>query len=211
MSEVKNDPKGRKQKLLFPILTVGGAALMAAMAAGSRLDCDGPSGQCVLNRRSVWGKSSERFHWRTVRAAHSFGSAQESYGAGVARGASGSNIVLEIEGGRSVPVMSRAVAWPIGPLKRELLEAALGKKAPEGPQWAVSFGGATWPVAFILGSVGLLFLLLGMVQPIRPNMPAAELSSARAANLRSLLIVFVAGSAVWAAIVGGLIYVLAFV
>jgi hypothetical protein len=92
------------------------------------------------------------------------------------------------------------VAWIFGPLDYRALERARIQGWRER-LYGLSLGGASLAVAVLLALCGLIFALLSVARPIRKDMTAGELKSARITNLSRLVLVFAAGSVFWGVVV----------
>ncbi len=182
------------------------AALLAFSGGGAVLQV-AADGKAVIQRKSFFGESTETFRWDEVRHVRMTGAIGTATSASGRRGAAGENLELELANGKKIAVYSHKIAWPIGNLDRKLLYANIGKPL-QGEFRSVSLGGASWFISFILIAISGVAVLMKIVVPITPGMPAAPLAAARWSNLWRFGALVTLSVLLWAAVLWGLAFFL---
>ena len=192
MSEIKNDPSGKKQILVSFIANVIAIGVLVFSVSGASLKCT-EAGECEIHRKNIFTESQDTFNWKQVQnVKYSVGS--EGYSTNTnRRGAFTTNLLLSIGEEKKIPIFVSGVAWTFGKLDRTKLQTSIDSGKIETPLWAISFGGAALFISIIFGSIGFFFLLFRIITPIIPNMPEKELQKARKTNLVRFLLLL-AGS-----------------
>ncbi|MBX7059016.1 MAG: hypothetical protein K1X75_13200 [Leptospirales bacterium] len=204
MSELKEDPRGRKQIIVALGLILTAWIILAFSAKGARLSCEPNSGQCSLHRRTLFKSTSETFRWIEVREVSSeYATTRWTASGGGSRIIVKDNIFLHTD--RLIPVLNESDAWLFGSLGEESLRSYIGNQPPDN-LWLASFGLQPWFLWFVAAAVGALFLLLSVIRKIEPNMSAAALRSARVHNLTRFLGLTVFLSLFWAASIFAILY-----
>lgn len=175
--------------LASALLTAAAFLVLAFFGTGTKLT-GLPGGNCVLEKRTLFKKTTETFSWKEITAVRLTGAMQQGSRGGNARGTAGENLALETATGKTYAVFLRNVAWPFGSLNRKTLVEQVGRPLV-GEWWGVSLGGPSWFISFILAAIAGVIVLMHVVIPIIPGMEAGLLRKARMTNLyRFLFLVF---------------------
>lgn len=184
MSELKNDPHGRKQIAVAFGLTAIAWAILAVSVNGARLSCPTDSGRCVLQRRTLFESSADTFDWGAVRqVSMEYSATRWTASGGGARVIVQDNIILHLD--RKIPVLVKPGAWLFGTLGETSLRTSIGR-SPPGNLWIASFGLTPWFLWFVAAASGALFALLSTIRKIESDMSADALRAARLHNLSRL-------------------------
>lgn len=184
MSEVRNDPRGLKQKGAAAAFLAAGFLLVLFSGTGAVLECNG---ECVVRRREVFHKSEDRFSRAGFTGIRT--SVESTSNVQGRRGAASTNLILQADG-REIPVFASAVGWVFGPMGYAGVEAARGSGAPFRIH-GVSIGGVSLVIAATLFLIGIVLVILAAAVPIQGKIDA-DLAYARRRNLGMLAVVLLA-------------------
>lgn len=197
MSEIKNDPGGKKQILVSIVSSLTAIILLYISSTGASLKCS-DSGDCEIKRKNIFSSSSDSFHWKDVKDIQYIAGGSENYNPYVSKkGAYSTNLLLELKNEKKIPIFVSGVAWTFGKLDRAKLHTAIESKKIENHLWAISFGGVTLVISFIFGMIGIFFILFQIITPITPELTEQELQKARSSNLIRFLILLTVSGSIW--------------
>ncbi len=208
MSEIKNDPGGKKQILVSIISSLTAIILLYLSTTGASLRCT-EEGNCEIHRKNFLTDSLDKFNWKEVKAVqYTLGS--EGYSNSTnRRGAFTTNLLLDLGNEKTIPIFVSGVAWSFGELDRSGLQKAIEKGKIENRIWAISFGGVNLIVSILFGTISVFFILFQIITPITPEMTGQALEKARTKNLARFLLLLVVSITIWSCYIGYLVYTFA--